>query len=84
MLRQLLGHFEILGRGPTPHLCLVHESLSFSVETIAVMSPEKKLGLLFAKSILSHTLLALDFLHREAGIVHGGKATIAHIREAAC
>lgn len=73
LVRKLHDHFEIPGRGPDPHLCLVHEPLSFSIDTIRYISPDQRLEVSFAKAVLRLTLHALDFLHGGAKIVHGGE-----------
>lgn len=78
LLRELLDHFEIPSRGPNPHLCLAHEPLSFSVEDVRCLLPGCQLQVQFAKSVLQHVLRALDFLHKEADIVHGGTVACLH------
>ena len=75
-LRRLLDHFEIEGRGTNNHLCLVHEPLSFSIDTIRGLQPEGMLPKAIVKNVLKHMLRALAFLHTEAGIVHAGMSCL--------
>ena len=60
------------GLGDSPHLCLVHEPLSHSVETVRCLDVKKRLEPHLVKAAARQMLQALDFLHSEAGVVHGG------------
>ncbi|RMY18518.1 hypothetical protein D0867_00653 [Hortaea werneckii] len=69
LLRKMLDTFEIGNRGQK-HTCLIQEPLGMSLETCRSFFPDRKFPDIMMKSILKHLLIALHFLHTEAGIVH--------------
>lgn len=71
LTRQLLDSFTIT-TVTGEHLCLVHEPLGMSVETLMGLMPGGHLSEDVLKSILKHLLLALDFLHSEGKTIHTG------------
>ncbi len=54
------------------HLCLVMKPFGSTVDGLQLAQPGLTLPLPVVKSIVKQTLVALDFLHHELGIVHGG------------
>lgn len=54
-----------------PHLCLVFEVLGTFIST--VYQSGKRIPIPIVKHIARQLLLALDFLHRECGVIHTGK-----------
>lgn len=54
------------------HLCLVMKPFGSTVDELQLAQPGLTLPLPVVKSIVKQTLVALDFLHHELGIVHGG------------
>ncbi|KAF2756508.1 protein kinase [Pseudovirgaria hyperparasitica] len=68
-IRMLLDSFEI--RGPDgKHICLVHQPLGMSLHDLKMRAR----GKVFSKEVLRisirQLLVALDFLHRDAHIIH--------------
>ena len=74
LIRELLDAFKVTGR-EGEHQCLVHEPLGMSMETLRLTCPGEKLPVNILKPFLIQLLLALDFLHTDAGIVHAGNFT---------
>lgn len=70
-LRKLCDTFRIQGHGGN-HLCLVHEPLGLSIETLRQLMPSGQLPEGLLKSLLRHLLQALDCLHRDAKMAHTG------------
>ncbi|KAK4182015.1 Serine/threonine-protein kinase [Podospora australis] len=68
LLRFRLDSFELPGK-VGPHVCLVHKPLSVSIEFLREMF-EGKLPLNPGRPALIGMILALDYLHKVAGIVH--------------
>ncbi|PGH11756.1 CMGC/SRPK protein kinase [Polytolypa hystricis UAMH7299] len=52
------------------HLCLVHPPLGVNLSNLREKMPGKEISEKLLKSTLKHLLLALDFLHTEAHIIH--------------
>ncbi|GAB1739826.1 hypothetical protein NU219Hw_g4761t1 [Hortaea werneckii] len=69
LLRNMLDTFKI-SNTDQKHTCLIHEPLGMSLETCRSFFPDRKFPDIMIKCILKHLLIALDFLHTEAGIVH--------------
>ncbi|KAI0344763.1 kinase domain protein [Trametopsis cervina] len=69
VVRQLVDEFEV-ANGEHRYQCLIHEPLSTTVAAFRRLLPSKALPLQVCKGVLVHVLLALDFLHTEANIVH--------------
>ena len=59
--------------------CLVHPPLAMSLFELQHLIPEKVLPEDLVKPTLVHILLALDFLHAEAHIVHTGIVPLIHL-----
>lgn len=73
--RQLHDSFKIQGL-EGEHLCLVHEPLGISLETLRNVMPTKQLPEALLKAVLEHLLQALDCLHSDAKMVHTGELHI--------
>ncbi|RMY89887.1 hypothetical protein D0861_03951 [Hortaea werneckii] len=71
LVRKMLDTFEINNKDQK-HTCLIHEPLGMSLETCRYCFPGGKLSDFMLKPILKHLIVALHFLHTEAGIVHTG------------
>ncbi|KAL2068572.1 hypothetical protein VTL71DRAFT_14909 [Oculimacula yallundae] len=68
-IRTLRDQFQLPGECG-PHECLVHEPLGLTLKDIREMSEGEKVSGELLKPIIKYLLMALDFLHREAQIVH--------------
>ena len=55
-----------------PHICLVTNVLGANVNSLRGLQPNGALPVATTKRIIKQTLLALDYLHRECGLVHTG------------
>jgi len=71
-VRRLLGTFELEGPHGT-HMCLVHQPLGLTFGELRKLNPDVCLPPGFTRSLFSHILIGLHFLHQEAGIIHTGK-----------
>lgn len=74
LIRKLLGSFQVDGHSSngSSHLCLVHEPLGPSLEEILDLMPPYSFHLGFLKPVLRNILIAVDFLHARAGLIHTG------------
>lgn len=73
LVRRLFDHFTITGPHG-PHVCLVHEPMGMSADTLLQKYiPGKTMTLDKMKSCIRQLLIILDFLHSAAHIVHTGK-----------
>lgn len=66
--------FQVDGK-KGPHQCLIHDPLGFTAAQVREMCGGKIPGDML-KAIVGDLLLALDFLHSEAGVVHTGMSSI--------
>lgn len=81
LIRKTLDSFHISSaEGTFP--CLVHPPLGMSMYEFRTQLREKVLPEEIVKLTLMHLLLALDYLHTEAGIVHTGMTSNLHCRKA--
>jgi serine/threonine-protein kinase SRPK3 len=71
-IRALRDQFQLPGKYG-PHECLVHEPLGLTLKDIREMSDGGKVHGGLLKPIIKYLLMALDFLHHEARVVHTGK-----------
>lgn len=72
-IRKLFDHFTITGPHG-PHVCLVHDPMGMSADTLLQKYiPGNAMTLKEMKSCIRQLLIALDFLHSFAHIVHTGK-----------
>ncbi|RAK93356.1 kinase domain protein [Aspergillus costaricaensis CBS 115574] len=70
LVRRLFDHFTITGPHG-PHVCLVHEPMGMSADTLLQKYiPGKTMTLDEMKSCIRQLLIVLDFLHSAAHIVH--------------
>jgi len=56
--------------------CMVHKPLGISLAKFRTKVPKNKLPENILKLMLIHILLALDFLHAKAKIIHAGKTLL--------
>ncbi|KAJ5577537.1 protein kinase [Penicillium hispanicum] len=71
LVRHALDDFQITSADSSySYQCLVHPPLAMSLHELQNLIPEKVLPENLVKPTLIHILLALDFLHAEAHIVH--------------
>ena len=71
LIRTLLDHFSIPVTGGS-HACLIHRPLGMSLADLRARAKGRKLPANALKLAVIHLLYALDFLHTEAGVIHGG------------
>lgn len=71
LIRQLHDSFKLNNAGGE-HICLVHDPLAISLETFTKVLPTNFSAVPLQKTVVKYTLLALDFLHSEAKMVHTG------------
>ncbi|OJZ81976.1 hypothetical protein ASPFODRAFT_64746 [Aspergillus luchuensis CBS 106.47] len=69
LIRKLLDHFIITGRHGQ-HICLVHEPLGISASELLRSFPGNAVTLEDMKVCIRQLLIALDFLHSVAGVIH--------------
>lgn len=69
-LRQCLDMFDIVGPTGNKHHCFVHEPAACNVDQLWDGLAEGAFTLDQIKSFARRTLQALDFLHREAKVIH--------------
>ncbi|PYH64478.1 U4/U6 small nuclear ribonucleoprotein PRP4 [Aspergillus vadensis CBS 113365] len=69
LIRKLLDHFIITGRHGQ-HICLVHEPLGISASELLKYFPGNAVTLEDMKVCIRELLIALDFLHSVAGVIH--------------
>lgn len=75
-IRSLYDTFE-LQNSKARHSCLVHSPMQMTILDVMGMTSQP-LNLSLLKETLQKLLLALDFLHTEANIVHLGSAIRSH------
>ncbi|QPG76536.1 hypothetical protein FOA43_003925 [Brettanomyces nanus] len=68
-LVKLLDYFDHQGENGT-HICMVFEVLGENLLSLIRRYKHRGLPVRFVKQIAKQILLALDFLHRECGIIH--------------
>jgi len=76
-IRSLRDQFQLPGKYG-PHECLVHDPLGLTLKDIREMSEGEKVSEQLLKPIIKYLLMALDFLHAEAPVVHTGKLFLTH------
>lgn len=72
LVRSLVHEFKIIGPSGE-HDCLVHEPLSIQLSELLPLLPNNIFTPKMLKAFCRFMLLALDFLHSEAKIIHTGK-----------
>jgi len=73
LVRTALDSFQFTSAGGI-YQCLIHPPLGITLYEFRKQLTAKVLPEKIVKLTLLHVLLALDFLHTEAGIVHTGLA----------
>lgn len=71
LVRQLLDDFAVSRDGRTYH-GIIQAPLSATLESLRMLLPDRALPLDLLQAVLSRLLLALDFLHCEAQVIHTG------------
>ena len=71
LIRTELDTFEII-RPEACYRCFVYRPLGMSLATLRSHCPSRKFPIQLLKPTLIHILLALDFLHTEAKVIHTG------------
>ena len=71
MVRELLDDFEI-SDGTRQYQCLIQAPLSATLESLQLIFPGQAMPINLLKITLTRLLLALDFLHGEAKVIHTG------------
>lgn len=72
LVRQMLDEFEVDSKDGV-FQCIVHLPLAISVKEFRKLLPSHARPTGMLKLVLKHLLLALDFLHTEAEVIHTGK-----------
>lgn len=73
----LLDSFEISGLHGK-HICLVHPPLGMSLHDLKMRARGKVFNKYVLRTSLRQLLAALDFLHKEAHIIHTGAFNNRH------
>lgn len=71
LIRELYDSFDLQGPGST-HRCLVLQPMNITLLEIVGMNP-RPLNLPLLKMTVRRLLLALDFLHADADVIHTGR-----------
>lgn len=79
MIRELYDSFELQGQAGN-HRCLVLQPMHMTLLEMMGLNP-KPFDLPLLKMTLRRFLLALDFLHNEANIIHTGPAPLPNLDE---
>lgn len=78
LVRQLFDSFEI--QGPDgKHVCLVHELKGRTLQELKDMLPNKVFNPYVLRYFLRRIVAGLEFLHKEAHIIHTGMTTHSRI-----
>ena len=76
-IRSVLDAFEVSSPDGHRHTCLIHEPLGTSLRELMEVLPGRSLPEELLKIALRHVLIALDFLHTEAHVIHTGSLMIS-------
>ncbi|KAJ6120388.1 kinase-like domain-containing protein [Penicillium sp. IBT 18751x] len=77
LVRAVLDKFQLISTdGSSFHQCLIHPPLGMSLYELRNRTVKKVFPEILLKSTLIHILLALDFLHSEAHVIHTGLAPL--------
>jgi serine/threonine-protein kinase SRPK3 len=79
LVRTMLDSFDLHANWQI-YPCIVHNPLGMSMAKLRAKMPNKRLPENILKLTLIHILLALDFLHPKANIIHAGKVLSHRIR----
>ena len=74
LVRTMLDSFN-LHENQQIYPCIVHKLLGISLAKFRTKVPQNKLPENILKLTLIHILMALDFLHTKANIIHAGKVS---------
>lgn len=80
LIRPLLDHFEVRSEHAT-FQCLVHKPMAMTLAALRKKLSGDRFPENLLKLVLKHVLLALDFLHSEAQVIHTGEfsSPVAHL-----
>ena len=70
LIRTVLDTFEVV-KESSSHQCLVHKPLGLTLKELRMLSSGRLPGEML-KAIVNYLLLALDYLHTKARVVHTG------------
>jgi serine/threonine-protein kinase SRPK3 len=73
LVRRMLDDFQVDSKNGV-FQCVVHPPLAISVKAFRRMLPDRALPVSLVKLVIKHLLLALDFLHTEAKVIHTGES----------
>jgi len=76
-IRKLLDSFTVTGPHGQ-HICLVHQPLGMSLWDLKMKARDKVFSKVVLRMSIRELLVALDFLHDEAHVIHTGKYIIVH------
>lgn len=76
-LRPLLDSFEVAGPYGR-HVCLVHQPLGMSLYDLKMRARGKVFSKDVLRSSVRQLLAALDYLHKEAHVIHTGNSISFH------
>jgi len=71
LVRTMLDEFEVAGE-QGKFQCTVHPPLAVTLGTFRRNLDDRALPADFLKSVFQHVLIALDFLHTDAKLIHTG------------
>jgi len=73
LVRAMLDEFVVTDHDKK-YQAVVHSPLAITLRGFRKMFPDKSLPVDLLRSVLKHVLLALDFLHTEAKVIHTGES----------
>ena len=71
-MRKMYDSFEVEGPHGT-HICLIHQPLGISLGELKELTPDGLFSADLARQTLRCILTGLQFLHKEAEVIHTGK-----------
>jgi serine/threonine protein kinase len=77
-VRTIRDQFVVTGPNGQHH-CFVHTPLSVKLSYLHALMPRERFPSKVLRSFVWHMLTALDFLHSDAGVIHGGASVLASL-----
>lgn len=72
-IRKFITSFQVQGsRGK--HVCIIQETLGITMDPLFSYSNNNSFAIDTVKSFFRHLLICLNFLHKQAGIIHTGRS----------
>lgn len=71
-IRGLLNRFELSNKDGTYQQCLVHKPMSMTLGALRARCCNQRISEIMLQILAIRMLFALDFLHTEAKVIHGG------------